>query len=58
MRPPWLRVHVLHITDCEKGPPAAAHSTLQVRRLWRTAMKKLRIVILGFGTARQKMALE
>jgi hypothetical protein len=23
-----------------------------------TAMKKLRIVILGFGTARQKMALE
>jgi hypothetical protein len=24
----------------------------------RTAMKKLRIVILGFGTARQKMVLE
>jgi hypothetical protein len=25
---------------------------------WRTAMQKLRIVILGFGTARQKMVLE
>lgn len=29
MRPPWLRVHVLHVTDASTGP-APAHSTLQV----------------------------
>jgi hypothetical protein len=34
-----------------------AHARVAVRVL-HTAMKKLRIVILGFGTARQKMVLE
>jgi hypothetical protein len=29
MRPPWLRVHVLHVTDASTGS-APAHSTLQV----------------------------
>jgi hypothetical protein len=45
------------VLDHEEGP-AACPDDLEAIQVRYSAMKKLRIVILGFGTARHKMVLE